>query len=306
MELWRLERAYRRVVNRFSGGRIGSLASALGAGHRSSHYIRVERLLDRLRRLGLQRDDHLLVHSSFRSALYGSHVKEKTPLEAGDYARSLILGLKDHLSSGSLLMPTDFLRGLAMMSLEGREVDFRAAGSRRGFLTSEFLKMSGVKRSLHPIYNISALGGHFDAAIARHHEAPFAMQAGTPWSDFSAAGGKILFLGVDLEANSLIHLPEYRLGLAYPRPVFFHRPHVFKVRTDDNETMPVSGYMHAIQWKSDTVTKFMTYMNGKSRFFVEDSVDDCRVILVDAAKMNSLLIDELNNNTSWYDAVGWA
>lgn len=255
--------------------------------------------------MGLRRDDHLLIHSSFRSIFHGAHRKEEIRLDAADYARQVVHGIKDFISSASLLMPTDFLKGLAMMSLEGREVDFRGAGSRRGYLTGEFLKLPGVKRSSHPVYNISALGGHFDSSVARHHEAPFAMQPGTPWSDFSAAGGKILFLGVDLEANSLIHLPEYRMGLAYPRPVFFHRPHEFKVRTSDGEALAVSAYMHAIQWKSDTVTKFMMHMNGKSEFLTEDRIDDCGLILVDAAKMQRLLLDELAENVSWYDAVGW-
>ncbi len=160
-------------------------------------------------------------------------------------------------------------------------------------------------RSLHPIYNISVYGNGFEHEIMNHHNIQFTMAKGSPWHKFMESNGKIIYLGVELHANSMIHLPEYEMGLNYPRPVFFNLPHEFKIINYQRNIENIMGFVHAIGWKSKTVQLFMQYMHDKSPLLRIDNIYNTTITVVDSKKQTESLYRELKDNKSWYDAIAW-
>jgi aminoglycoside 3-N-acetyltransferase len=273
----------------------------------NGHPVPIERIVGCLRELGVQDGDSLLVHSSFRSLFYG-WPEDAAHYRSGDaYARDVICALRDIVGNkGALLVPTEFLSDHHYAAFRRETIDLRAARSNRGFLTEVFLGLPDTRRSLHPIYNVAAVSGILDDALARHGSLEYSMDIGSPWWQFTDIGGKVIYLGVDLDSNSLIHLPEYILKMDYPRPVFFHRPHEFTIVDLYGNRHLVRGYLHAIRWPQFTVTKFCSYLNKRYRIYRTAHLHQTPVTVVDAQSQYRSLMAELDAGVSWYDAIAWS
>lgn len=266
--------------------------------------IKIDEILELLEKLGVKQGDDILIHSSFRSIYKGSSFLHYKNYKSADYARDLISEIKNYLGSGSILMPTEFIDDYHMRSFDGTIYSPKSEKTNRGFFTEAFLNHLDIQRSLHPIYNLAILGDSYAKAISTHHTLPFSMSKGSPWYQFTEGGGKIVFMGVGLNSNSLLHLPEYDLGLEYPRPVFFHKPHIFKIK-DKGIIQEVEAYVHAIRWKPQTAQAFLTYLDDKNSFIKYGKIENTLFSVVDSSKQRELLMIELQDNISWYDAIGW-
>lgn len=267
--------------------------------------IPLDYIIETLQRCKINKGDHVLIHSSFRSLFKGWKTNEMRYSDGKEYAKDLLIEIKNYLDPGCILIPTEFVGDYHFESFENKIFNPFAATSNRGFLTNAFLELPGVKRTLHPIYNLAVYGNHFDTEIENHHNLQFTMQKGSPWYKFTMEQGKIIYLGVGLHANSLIHLPEYELGLEYPRPVFFHKPHKFLVAKTPEEILEIYAYVHAIRWKAETVPMFMSYLDSKYQLLNYQKLNQTEITVVNALSQYNALMKELHNNSSWYDAIGW-
>jgi aminoglycoside 3-N-acetyltransferase len=83
-----------------------------------------------------------------------------------------------------------------------------------GIIPETFRQMEGVLRSLHPTHSVAAWGKDAQKYIAGHekHEA---LGEGTPFYRFARTGGKILMIGCDLEACTLVHEAEWEAQVPY-------------------------------------------------------------------------------------------
>lgn len=267
--------------------------------------IPIDRIVACLRQLGIRDDDSILVHSNLFNLCYGWPGAAVANQSASGYARQLIRALRDICgSAGALIMPTEFVPDHQLAALRHEVLDLRVARTNRGSLPNLFLEWADVRRSLHPIYNVAGVG--LDGAIARHAEFEYSMDVGSPWWEFTRMGGKVLLLGVGLEADSLIHLPEYVLKAEYPRPVFFNRPHEFRVVDEDGQPHEVRGYLHGVRWPGWTVSKFLCYLNGRYSFYQTIHLHHTPITVIDAQLQYDALMSELDAGIAWYDAVGWA
>jgi aminoglycoside N3'-acetyltransferase len=153
---------------------------------------------------------------------------------------------------------------------------------------------------------VAVEGSALDAECEAHWDHRYVMDVGTPWHRFMELGGKIVFFGADIASNSMIHVPEYVLQNEYPRPVYFSRPHVFRVQKDASQpARDVEGFVHAIRWGQDTVKKFCDYLNGKYGIYQHVKVYDTEIIVVKAKDQYDALMRELDAGRSWYDAIYW-
>jgi aminoglycoside N3'-acetyltransferase len=208
-------------------------------------------------------------------------------------------------TGGALLLPTEFIRDKQQAAFTGQTFDLQEAASTRGFITECFRRSEGVTRSTNPIYNVSVLGEGYDKALVDHWELPYTMDVGSPWHQFMEAGGKIVFLGVSLATNSMIHMPEYLLKDAYPRPVFYNQPHAFQLVGPSGEHREVLAYMHAIQWPVSTGPKFCNYLNEKRSIYHKAVVGRAEITVVGAKEQYEALLAELEQGVCWYDAMYW-
>lgn len=260
-------------------------------------------VLDRaLDELGIVSGDHLLVHSALSALLYARYTAAAVARSADQrsYAQAVLDRLLARIGpSGTLVMPTEFIADYPAAQIMGEPFNLRQVPSRRGFLTELFRKMPGAIRSTGPIYNLTKIGRSFDDAFADHHARLYSQDEGSPWAEFEKAGGKVLFLGVDFEANSFIHRPEYILKNDFPLPVFFGRPHEFLVDRGSG-AVPVRSYAHGITWPAQTVNRACFYLQRKYGFYRHAKLGNSMIWSMKAADQTDALFKELERGLTWY------
>lgn len=268
--------------------------------------IPIVEVSDALRSVGIELGDSLLVHSSIRS-FYRGAVYSKTRYSSGEaYAEDLIRMFLDFAGEkGILMMPTEFIEGYQRAATINAIYSLKTAKSRRGQLTEMLRNWEGVLRSTHPIYNVCLSGRGFDEALQDHWDLPYTMDVGSPWYKFMEIGGKVIFFGVPMDNNSIIHMPEYILKSDYPRPVFFNRPHIFNIEDMHGVRRQVPAYVHAITWPWGTVSKFLKYLNEKYGIYKTVHVHNTPITVFSAREQYDALMKELEHGVSWYDAIYW-
>jgi len=175
----------------------------------------IQSIADDLSLLGFKAGMHVIVHSSYRSL---GHV-------IGGPA-SVILALEKVITlSGTILMPT-FTESLCDPSTEENlypqayweqvraqlpvfDADLTPTTRSIGFIPELFRKQKGVVRSSHPHLSFAAWGRYANEFVS-HHSLHFALGEQSPLARLYDRDGYILFLGAPHDANTSLHLAEYR------------------------------------------------------------------------------------------------
>jgi aminoglycoside 3-N-acetyltransferase len=159
-------------------------------------------LYNGLLELGLKPGDKLNIHSSLSS--FGH-------LEGG--AETLISVIQEIITEDGLLMMPTFTYGREPFDIE-------KTPSQTGKVTEVFRQMPDVIRSEHPTHSF-AIWGKEKEKFALNHRTESAFDKNSPLYKLVEAGGKILFVGVDHTANSLIHVAQELADVDYiDRPKF--------------------------------------------------------------------------------------
>lgn len=148
-----------------------------------------------LRAFGVRPGGLLLVHSSLSAFGY---VIGGAPT----IIRALITAVGP---KGTLVIPT---HSWAEMMAGGRTFDARHTGVCVGAVPETFRHWPGAVRSLHPTHSVAALGPAAVELTAGHERASTPCGSGTPYCRILDQDGQVLFLGVDLEANTAFHTME--------------------------------------------------------------------------------------------------
>jgi len=185
-------------------------------------------LFEMLLRLGVERGDTLLVHSSLDqfSAFRGK------PMD-------IILALQEVVGpSGTLLMPTLPFRGSAVEYVrELRVFDARRTPSQMGMLTELFRRISGVVRSTHPTHAVAAWGMRASEIVEAHHASATPCGRQTPYGRLLDHHGKILFLGTDISVMTFFHTVEEILESKMPFSPFTREVFVLESRDPENQSL---------------------------------------------------------------------
>ncbi len=158
-------------------------------------------------RLGINKGDTVLVHSSLRSL-------------GGVDASEVISGLLDAIGEeGTLALPA-----LSYMHCNPnqRKFDYYATPSNVGALPEYFrTKVSGVKRSMNPTHSCCAIGRNASFVVSGHILDSTPCGANSPFRRVMELDGKILFLGCGMTPNTSMHAveelscPDYLFGDRY-------------------------------------------------------------------------------------------
>lgn len=156
-----------------------------------------EDIIKGLNELGLPEGCAVMVHSALSS--FG---------EVAGGAETVIAALLETIGpEGTLLMPAMAWGGLF-------QVD--SSPSKVGLITEVFRNYPGATRSLHPTHSVTGLGPLTETLIESHIDQPTAIGMESPWGRLAQRDdGFILFLGVDQDRNTLLHLAEEMVGSVY-------------------------------------------------------------------------------------------
>ncbi len=177
----------------------------------------IETLSNDLIALGLKQGMSIIVHSSFKALghVIGGPV-------------SVILALENILTeNGSILMPT-FTESLCDPSTEENyyperywpavrdqlpifKADLTPTDRSIGIIPEIFRKQDGTVRSSHPHLSFAAWGSQ-KHLLVDNHSFNFALGEGSPLARLYDLRGYVLLLGAPLDANTSLHLSEYRLS----------------------------------------------------------------------------------------------
>jgi aminoglycoside 3-N-acetyltransferase len=92
-----------------------------------------------------------------------------------------------------------------------------------GIIPECFRKQSGVRRSNHPQFSFAARGLHADTIVA-DHALEYGLGETSPLARINKLNGWVLLLGVGHNANTSLHLAEYRAAYAGKRVVMSGAP----------------------------------------------------------------------------------
>lgn len=178
--------------------------------HRQSknNPIRLEQLLQDMRKVGLSEGDSVLVHSSLSKIGF---------VEGG--AKTVIAALQTAIGeTGTLLMPSFPAPARNKDYLDTRPVfDVRQTPSNMGSISEEFRKMHGVVRSLHPTDPVCALGPLAVFYTNTHFGQLTPYTEKSPFRKLIEMKGKILMLGTTLNgACTSLHTLEDAVNFPYP------------------------------------------------------------------------------------------
>lgn len=175
-------------------------------------------LIASLQAVGVQPGDGLLVHSALQFLgrpeggvdCYLHALTEAVNCESG--IRNYELGHiaeDSQLRIGTLAVPTfnfAFARGEAYDPQSTPSIGM-------GQLSELIRQHPEARRTTHPMQSLAALGKYADDLAAR--DTPSAFDPGSAFAEMLALGFKILLLGADIDAVSMIHYSEQRLNVPY-------------------------------------------------------------------------------------------
>ena len=198
--------------------------------------VRSADVRDGVRELGVRAGDCLLVHSSLSSFGY---------VEGA--ADGVIDGLLEALGpEGTLVLPTLTWN---LVHCDNPVFDPRSTPSVVGLITEVFRKRPGVLRSLHPTHSCAATGPGAARLLQDHEKDVTPCGRRSPYARLIAAGGKILFLGVDLACNTTFHALEEMAVVPY----LFDRCEDLYSIGPDGRKIPVLTRRHARNMPRDFV-----------------------------------------------------
>lgn len=167
-----------------------------------------------LRALGVRAGDRVLVHSSLSK--FG-HVEGGAPT----VIRALLSAVGPE---GTVLVPT-----LTGTQKDGPKhpprFDVRTTPCWTGRIPETLRQWPGAVRSLGPTHSVAAVGPDAQRLLVGHEDCRTPCGTSSPYVKLAEAGGKILFLGATLDANTTFHSAEELAGVPYhlqPAPTRCH------------------------------------------------------------------------------------
>lgn len=187
-----------------------------------------EQLKQQIANLGVHGNDTLLLHSSMKSI---------GKVDGG--ADTVLDAFSEYLRQGLLVLPTHTWE---QINETHNVFDVLHEPSCVGVLTNLFRQRPGVVRSWHPTHSVAALG---DDAIAftqgeEDIDTPCAREG--CWGKLYDRKAKVLFVGVDLSRNTIIHGVEEWAGV--PRRLTDDHT-LFRIRTPDGRLLDRPSRRHS-------------------------------------------------------------
>lgn len=166
-------------------------------------------LLEALYAIGLQRGDGVMVHSALH---FLGRPEGGAEMILHVLAETLGVDLEDpspEASQGTLVVPT-----FNFAFARGEPFDLQTTPSVGMGTFSELVRQHHLaRRTPHPLQSVAVIGRYASDLAGRH--TPGAFDRGSAFERMIELDFKILLLGADVQAISLLHYAEQRVGVPY-------------------------------------------------------------------------------------------
>lgn len=185
-----------------------------------------DQLIAALKALGLEHGDGLLVHSAvqflgrpvggigmYLEGICSVIENGEWRMESGEgselYDQSRLSTLDSRLSTGTIAVPT-----FNFAFARGEPYDPQSTPSQGMGAFSEYVRqLPQARRTSHPMQSLAVIGCYADDLAER--DTPSAFDPGSAFERLLELEFKLLLLGADVQAVSMVHYSEQRFGVPY-------------------------------------------------------------------------------------------
>jgi aminoglycoside 3-N-acetyltransferase len=278
----RLRRKSRKVTNKVvAGAGQGTLTRA--------------RLVEDLKRAGIQSGDILLVHSSLT----------KIGLVDGG-PRAVVEAFLEVLGpSGTLVVPTIHLKSQAREHFASSPLfDVKNTASTMGAICEAARQFPAALRSQHPTHSVAAIGPQAVYLTEAHHldERPFGPLS--PFHRLAELKGKIVLLGVPLANMTNFHVIEDLEGESFPYAVYLPDVVPARVLGIDGVERVVKTRIHNPVLSAERRCNDLESLFLREGIMREAAVGRARTLVIDANRLNEVLRAAMRRNVTMYTPDG--
>ncbi len=241
-----------------------------------------EKLMASLQDAGVDAERDLLVHSSMSKIGY---------VEDGPATVVAALQASLHKSS-TLLMPTS-----PVVKLQAKHdlalFDVANTPSKMGAITEYFRANVASHRSLHPLEPVAAYGPRAAEYTALHHTDSTCYGANSPWRKHMDFEGQILYIGTTLiNSGTSLHAVEDAIGHEnFKFPIYLENRKTFNVLLE-GRNLSITSTVHNPEWSNKRECDGLIPLLENRGALKHTIVGEAPTLLVDAAKMKSILLEE--------------
>lgn len=221
--------------------------------------------------LGIKKGDTVLMHSSMKAL--------KTDIKPEEFLQLLCDFLGD---KGTLVLPT---LSYDYVTLENNVFVLNETPACIGLLPNVFLKMEGVKRSLHPTHSCAAKGYKADEITRDHYIDDTPVGPNSPFIKLADMGGKILMLGDVNNHNTFMHGMEEIAGAPY---CLTKEKFNFVLYDKDGKRSEVQQYRHDFDGIEQAYSRVVDILPINSVSFGKIGAASCTLMDALAVKMAAL------------------
>ena len=246
--------------------------------------ITKQKLIDDLIKIGIKKNDSVLVHSSLSKIGF---------VEGGP--KTIVDALFDVVGpEGTLLFPTFPAIGRNKTHLEEHPLfDIKNTPSQMGSVTEYFRKLDNVYRSFHPTDAVSAKGPLADYYTNSHFGQLTPYNKNSPFRKLCSKNGKILMLGTTLNgACTNLHTLEDAVDFKYP----VYDAKIFDVKMIDSEGKEsfMKTKVHNPEYSTKRNCDALKPMFEQSETLINGTIGEAKSMLIDANKMLEVMIKNYN------------
>lgn len=231
---------------------------------------------------GIDSKKDLLVHSSLSKIGY---------VEGG--ASTVVHGLLEFLEpTSTLLMPTSPVVTLqAEHSLD--VFDVANTPSKMGSITEFFRLNIAEYRSAHPLEPVAAFGPRAREYTALHHTDATAYGKNSPWLKHMEFAGQILYLGTTFinSGTSLHAIEDFITHEKFKFPIYLDQLSTFQVELEGRR-LNITSTVHNPDWSRRRQCDGLIPLLERKGCLKRIVIGEAPSLLVDAAKMKSILLEE--------------
>lgn len=248
--------------------------------------LTVDDLQKNLEKIGIQKGDHILVHSSLSRI---GHLK--------DGPKTLVDALLNTVGDeGTVLMPTSPNNVYQLNYIRNTPFfDVLNSPSKTGAITEYFRKLPNAARSAHPTEPVSAIGSKATYFTKDHFNQLTPYNENSPFYRVSEQGGKILYIGVTLSmAGTNLHTLEDAVDFKFP--VYYDEVFEIDVIDAGGEKHKVKTKVHNPEYSKKRKCDDLIPMFEKEGVLQKCKVGEADTLLVDAKGFLAVMIRQYQEN----------
>jgi aminoglycoside 3-N-acetyltransferase len=245
--------------------------------------------------LGIQKGDHVIVHSSLSKIGY-----------VAEGAKTLVDALREIIGEkGTLLCPCFAHQTFSKYYLDSDPVfDVQYSPSKAGAITEYIRKLPGSKRSLHPTDSVCAIGAMADYFTNSHFDQLTPYNEHSPYYKLALQNGKILNIGVPLNTSCTnLHTLEDAVDFRYP--VYHSKIYTAKLINEKGELCTMQTKVHDPVFSQKRKPDELIPLFEKEGIFKRGSVGEASANLIPAKGLLDVMIKAYHeNNVTMYTPTG--